>query len=64
MEGRNRRVALVNSHAIANACYKYGLASLKSILGADVSLSALNTKTIVMGNKRQSLYICFATHNE
>ena len=44
MEGRKHRVVLVNSHAIANACNKYGLASLKSILGADVSLSAPNIK--------------------
>lgn len=42
MEGRKRRVALVDSHAHANACNKYGLASLKCILGADVSLSAPN----------------------
>ena len=43
MEGRKRRVALVDSHAQCHMrVIKYGLASLKCILGADVSLSAPN----------------------
>lgn len=45
MEGRKHSIVLVDSHAIANACNKYGLASLKRILGVDVVLSTLITKS-------------------